>query len=338
MHRPTNASEWLDLAVKAALAALALALVFFVYTYVSGRMADANSSPAARAVENLEQAVRADPNNITARLRYADALAAAGRAREAAEQYQLVMEISPDDPGALAGLAQIAMNQAEWRTAEGYWRRIVGVLQSSEYATVDQRLEKAYFYLGSTLMEVQEYEEAATYLSEALRLRNDASDTYFLLAIAYREMDSPSKYRENLERALQFDPLLAEANYEYGLILLGEGDTGSAAEYFRVSVDNAPPERTEPIAALNELGSAPERLAAAQAAVTAGDYEQALEEARIASALDPGDIESVRIVARMYAKAGTIDAERAVWERVLSLAPQDPEAVAAIEKIGDTAE
>lgn len=333
MQWPTDRSKWLDYAVKAAIVGVLVAAAFFAYTYISTQWRERNSTPAARAVANLTEAVRQSPNSVTARLRLADAMAAAGRIREATEQYEIALDLSPDDPGALAGLAQIAMNQEEWRTAEGYWQRIIDTLSEGEYSSIDQRLEKAYYYMGSTLMELQEYEEAATYLREALRMRNDASDTYFLLAVAYREMDSPEKFRDNLELALQFDPLLPEANYEMGKLLLADGDEAGAAEHFRVSADNAPPDRPEPLDALEELGVAEDRLEAARGSLEAGDTEAALAEARVASALDPDDLESVRIIAQAYDALGRTVEARTGWERVLTLSPGDEEAIAAITRL-----
>ena len=333
MQWPTDRSKALDYAVKAAGVALVLAVAFLAYTVISTQLRERNSTPAARAVANLTEAVKQDPNSVTARLRLADAMAAAGRIREATEQYQVALELSPDDPGALAGLAQIAMNQGEWRTAEGYWQRIIDTLSSGEYSAIDQRLEKAYYYMGSTLMELKEYEQAASYLREALRMRTDASDTYFLLGIAYREMGSPDKFRDNLELALQFDPLLPEANYEYGKLLLEDGDLAGAAERFRVSADNAPADRPEPLQALEELGSASERLEKAVAHAAAGETAEALVEARIASALDPSGLESVRIIARAYDELGKTLEARTGWERVLTLAPGDDEAIEAITRL-----
>lgn len=334
MRDSADTARYLDIAIKVVLVCVALALAVFVYVMVSSQIRERNSGPAAQVVANLTEVVRQDPNNVTARLRLADALASAGRIRDAQEQYQLVLEISEDDPGALAGLAQIAMNQGEWRTAEGYWRRILDVIGTGDFASIDQRVEKAYYYLGSTLMELNEYEEAASYLREALRIRNDASDTYFLLAIAYREMDSPAKFRENLELALRFDPLLPEANYELGLVLLEEGDEAAAAERFRVSADNAPPDRTEPQEALAEFGDAEERAATASRLYAEGDLEGALTEARIASALDPDDVESTRLVAQIYEKQEKLPEARAAWERVLTLQPGDEEAREAISRLG----
>lgn len=324
--------RWLDWSIKGAVVALLLALALLAYLMISTSIRDRNATPAARAVANLMQVVRDNPDDPAARLRLADALAAAGRLREAVEQYQALLSLRPDDPQALAGLASIAMEQGEWRTAEGYWRTIIGILQEGQYAALDQRLERAHRNLGATLMEVKDYEEAARYLKEALRIRRDVSDTYFLLGIAYREMRSNVKYRENIEFALRFDPLRPDANFELGKILLAEGDTAGAAERFRVAAENAPPERTEPLDELAGLGTVAERLAKS-AALASVDTTAALAEARIAAAIDPQRVDAARAVAALYQRQGQLEPARAAWERVLALSPQDDEARAAIERL-----
>lgn len=325
-------ARWLDWAIKGVGALLLIALGFLIYTVVSTNLSDRASTPTARAVTNLMQAVRDNPNDPNARLLLGDAFAAAGRTREAREQYQAALTLRPDDPQAYAGLAVIAMDQSEWRTAEGYWRKIISLLQEGQYANLDTRLEKAYYHLGSTLMEVHEYEEAAQYLREALRIRRDVSDTYFLLAIAYREMGSDVLYRENIEIALRFDPLLPEANYEMGLILLAEGDTAGAAERFRVSIENAPPGRTEPAQQLAKLGTAEEHLAKSATLATTSPAA-ALDEARIAAAVDPRNQDAARAVAKLYEQTGDFEAALEAWERLLALAPEDAEAEAAVARL-----
>lgn len=326
-------TKWLDIAIKAVGVLVILAVLFFGYTVIATNARDKANTPAMRAAKNLMQAVRKDPNNVAARLRLADALAAAGDFEGAAEQYQAALQIRKDDPQALAGLALLAMNQEEWRTAEGYWRKIVDLLKNEQYASVDQRLEKAYFYLGSTLMEVKEYEDAVTYLREALRIRRDASDTYFLLAIAYKNMDNPTKFEENLRYALQFDPLLPEANYEYALLLLDNGQVADAAERLRTSVDNAPPDRKEPALELAKLGTAEEHLEAAKSAVASKETSSALSEARIAAAIDPENVDALRIVAQMWEKQGNVTAAQAAWDKLLGFLPDDEEALAAVKRL-----
>ena len=334
MERPrlSRDSKWLDWVIRGVVVLIVLVIGFLAYAMVTNAIRDKNSSLAARATKNLADIVRDDPNNIEARLRYADALAAAGDVRESLNQYSQVLELDEENASALTGLGLISMHQGEWRTAEGYWRKLIDILSQSEFAPFDQRLAKSYHYLGSTLMEVKEYEEAARYLREALRMRSDASDTHFLIAIAYRELDSPAKYREHLDYALQFDPTLPEANYELGQILLEEGDIAGAAEKFRISADNAPPERTEPIDALETLGEADTYFMKAEE-LQESDPTAALGQVRIAVAIDPQHVDAMRLAATLYEGAGKTEEAITAWENVLALEPRDTESLEAIDRL-----
>lgn len=329
---------WLDIAIKVTAVLVVVGILFLIYTVVMTNISDKDKTPAARAAKNLAAAVRQDPDNAEARILFADALAASGDVRGATEQYQAALQLRAEDPRALAGLATLSMRQREWRTAEGYWRQIIEQLETGEYTGVDQRLEKAYFYLGSTLMEVKDYEEAALYLKQALRIRRDASDTYYMLAIAYREMDSPAKYEENILMTLQFDPLLAEANYEYGTILLAKGDKAGAAERFRTALDNAPAGRPEPRDALDAMGTSEEHLENARGFAASKDASAALSEARIAAAIDPTETEATRLVAQLQEQLGNVAMARAAWGLVLTVEPNDADAKAALVRLGPVPE
>ena len=61
------------------------------------------------------------------------------------------------------------------------------------------------------------------------------------------------------------------------------------------------------------------------------DPGAALHEARIAAALDPMSIDAARMVARLLQSSGlSPDDEKAAWERLLDLVPDDPEATEAL--------
>lgn len=327
-------SRQLDVALKAVAALVAVVLVYLGYTAWDYQRRTQTTTIAARAVENLAEAVRRDPKNPSARILLAQALAAQGRLNEAIEQFQAALKLDEDNPAALEGLGMIAMRQQEWTTAEGYWRRIIDQLRGGQFAGIDQRLERAYYYLGVTLIKRKQYEDAVAYLKEALRIRRDASDTHYALSVAYRELDIADKARQELETALAFDPLLPEANYDLGRLLVKDGDPAGAAEAFRRAIDGAPGQ-PEPLEELQKLGPFEERLAKAKS-LLATDKKAALVEARIAAALDPKNVEAARIKARLLQELGSAKDAADAWETVLQLAPEDPEAVAALNQLTKT--
>jgi tetratricopeptide (TPR) repeat protein len=324
-------SRQLDLALKAVAALVVVALLYLGYTAWDYQRRTQTTTIAARAVDALAEAVRKDPRNPDARILLGQALAGQGRLNEAIEQFQAALKLDEDNPVALEGLGMIALKQQQWATAEGYFRRIVDKLSGGQFAGADERLERAYYYLGVTLIKRKQYEDAAGYLKEALRIRRDASDTHYALSVAYRELGIVDKSRQELETALAFDPLLPEANYDLGRLLVKDGDLAGAAEAFRRAIDGAPGQ-PEPLAELEKLGPFSERLAKAQA-LLATDKKAALEQARIAAALDPKNVDAARIKARLVQESGSAKDAADAWEKVLQLAPEDPEAVAALEAL-----
>lgn len=324
--------RWLDWTLRIVGLLVIGALAFLAYTVWQGERQAKQSSLAARAIGNLEQLVRENPDNPDARVLLGDAYRDTARYADAVKQYDAALELKADHPAALAGLGLVAMQQKEWRTAEGYWRRTIEVLQKNQFASQDMRLERAYYYLGVTLIQVAEYEEAVAYLKEALRMRRADADTHYALAVAYRELGLTKNQRQSLESALSFVPSMPEANYDLGLLLLEEGDEAGAAELFRRAADNAPG-RAEPLLELEKLGPFEDRLDAAKS-LAASDPEAALKEARVAIALEPKNLEAARLVARLLQQISTQEEAKAAWQRVLDLAPGDKEATDALAALG----
>lgn len=319
---------WLDWTIRI-LGVLAIsALLYLGYTIWQGERQARETSISARAIDNLEEAVKADPNNVQARVLLGDALRDTRSYSKAIEQYQAALDIDPESSGALAGLGIVAMAQGEWQTASGYWESAIDILREVPMAEADLRLERAYYYYGLTLIELVEYEEAVGYFKEALRIKKSDAGTHYALSVAYGRLESFGKQKEELEAALAFVPSMPEANYDLGLLVLAEGDEARAAELFRTSADNAPG-RAEPRTELEKLGTFEERFAAAQAAFSA-DKERALAEARVALALAPTSVDAARMVATLHQELSSTEVALQAWNKVLQLVPNDPEAEAAV--------
>jgi tetratricopeptide (TPR) repeat protein len=80
------------------------------------------SGDAAAAVPHFERALELDPKPTGAsevHLYYGRTLAAAGRPAEAAAQYQAQLALSPDDRGALMGLAELRATEPEGPLRDG---------------------------------------------------------------------------------------------------------------------------------------------------------------------------------------------------------------------------
>lgn len=320
----------LDAAI-AVIAALVLGLGLYLGVSVwSHRQAVEEATPASREIDSLITAVKKDPNNIDERMKLAQAFAVAGRDKDAVQQYKAVLTVAKDYTPALSGLGFIALKQKQYTTGERYFRRVVDLLEGKVSAGKDAQLETAYFYLGTALLEQKQYEEAAANFKAALRIRRDASDTHYALAVCFRELDSMEAYRESLENALMFDPKMPEANYDLGMLLL-EKDEADAAEHFRTSLDAAP-NAPLPREAIAKLGDAQKRLASAKR-LAKTDPKKALSEARVAAAVDPRSIEALVLCGDLWIAQGNTERAEGAYRKALVVDPDNKAAKAGLEQV-----
>jgi tetratricopeptide (TPR) repeat protein len=290
------------------------------------------ASPAAREIEALKAQLKKKPNNIDVRMRLAQALSVSGRDAEAVEQYQAVLKVNKEFVPAMSGIGFELMKQKDWKGGEGYFRKVIALTEGKTSSnSPNSPLEIAYYYTGIALMEQKSYSDAAGFLRRALALKRDSSDTAYALAFCYKQLDIMDGYSSMLQYALQFDPKMPEANYDYGLLLLSQGDKAGAAEHFRTSSEMAP-YKAEPKTELQKLGPASARLAAAKK-LASTDASAALGEARIAAALEPDSVEALLLTASLYEKKKDKTKAAEVYQKVLLLDPTNAEATAGSKRV-----
>ncbi len=257
-------------------------------------------------------------------------------AAEAIAGYKAILKRNPADVSALSGLANAEMAAKDFKSAESHWRKAIAVVGAASAEVADPRLEVAYYGLGVACLEMHRYQDALVALSESARMKNDASDTHYMLSVAYRGLARPDKQRAELSATVRLDPENAQAQYDLGLLALKQGDVASAAELLRVAADYAPATIQLPKLELDKIaaaGGAAERLAKARA-LAATDVMAALGEARTAAALDPTDSGAVRLVANLWDRRGDRDRALNAYRRLDELRPGDAEAARAIKRLG----
>ena len=291
------------------------------------------SSPSARAIAALSAKLRANPNDFDARMQLAQAYAIAGRDDDAIEQYKTVLKANRNFVPALTGVGFEYLKQKRWKEGEAYFRSVITLTEKDNVATGSSPLETAYFYLGTALMEQRQYEDAAGAFKAALRLRRDSSDASYALAVCYQKLGIMQGYEDSLRYALQFDPGMPEANYDYGLLLVSKNDLAGAAEHFRRSANSAP-EVDKPQIELAKLGSAKDRLAAA-VKLKSSDPAKALVEGRIASALDPQSVEALVLVGELYEAQKQPDMAAQTYRKLLVIDPGNAIATAGLKRVGN---
>lgn len=301
-HKVRGDRRSLDIWLNAGIAGVVVGLLalgaWFAYTvYVSEQRKDLTNAPT-RLIAALETQVRANPNDAILRVRLGEALGAARRFPEAVEQFNAALKIEPEHIGAHLDLGMVAMLTGNDAEAERYFKRVIELTDTAQFSNVDERRENAFYNLGRMKLEQQEYEEAAGYLKAALRIRKDASDTYLSLARALQGMEDYDGAIAQAEYAIAFDPAFAEAHFTMGQLYEAKGDKVNASYHYyqaaRIEPDAEPPQE-----ALAGFGPSSDWVARADAALEAGDTDEALEAALIARNLDPQGMEAVLVHARV---------------------------------------
>jgi len=319
------------------IAALVLGLVvvgfaaYFGYTVYADRQAAAEATPAGRIAKVIAEQVKKSPNDAVLRVRYGEALASAGRTKDAIKQFNAALKIDPKHTGAMIDLGQLALNDKQTSTAARYFRRVVELTGESTMEDVNQRREIALYQLGRIALSDRDWERAIGYFKGALRIRNDASDTYYYLARAFDGNGDADEAIRHLEVALKFDPNFAQARYFLGDLYMDKGDK-VLASYNYGKAAQLVPDAPEPQAAIAKLGT-PEELIAKAKSLAEADPEAALENARIARNIDPESPEAAKMVAVVLAKQGEYRVALATYKEAQKLAPDDAQIKQAIEDL-----
>lgn len=324
-------SNRLDRVLTILLALMVVAAVgfagYFGYTVYTDRKNAEESSAAARVAKTLAAQVKKSPNDATLRVRYGEALAAANKPQDAIEQLNAALGIDPKHTGAVQDLGMLAMSQNRTAEARSYFQKLLDLTKGSEFQDVNQRREVALYYLGLISMQEKDYNQAIGHLKAALRIRNDASDTYYYLGQAFYMQGETDAAIKQIRTALQFDPNFVKAHYLLGQIYMEQKDLINASyEYHKVA--ELLPENPEAKKDLEQFGKPADLVKEAQTMMST-DIEAALEKILIARNLDPESAHAAVVHGQILVKRGDGKDALDVYKEALKLDPKN----AAIQKI-----
>jgi Flp pilus assembly protein TadD len=137
------------------------------------------------------------------RINLADALNAAGRKGEAAEQFREAFRIDPDLPEAHRGMGEVALDGGDLVTAEREFRLAAGAQAPSA---------RAANFLGYVLARTGRTAEAAVQYVRAIALQPDLADAHASLGLLYgAQAGEGARAIEHLRASLRLDPGQANA-------------------------------------------------------------------------------------------------------------------------------
>jgi tetratricopeptide (TPR) repeat protein len=304
----------------------------FGYTIWQDRQERLKATPALRTINDLAAQSRKAPNNVPLHVRLGEAYAAAGMSTQAIRQLQIATKLDPKHTGAWLDLGMIAMNEKKYPEAKGYFTKVVDLTTGADFQNINNRRENALYGLGIIGLETKQYEEAVGRFKEALRIRDDASDTYYHLALAYRGLGEDDAAIDQLQLALAFDPSYGAGNYLLGQIYLDRKDLVNASYHFHTASVSAP-DSEQVQQALDKIGTAGSWYGKAQTQFKAGDLDQAVESILIARNLDPESASYAKLHGKiLVARKDNKDALD-VYLQTAKLDPKDAAVKAEIKRL-----
>ncbi|MGE5156487.1 MAG: tetratricopeptide repeat protein [Betaproteobacteria bacterium] len=297
-----------DRTLNRAIIGLGLALVIGLPTvgllYVVDRNVDPGPPMTQRAVDAAEAAIRKEPNNLSNRLRLAEAYVAADRRADAIAQYTEILRVEPTNGAALIGRGETYMAMGDLTSAARDYQALIDEATGEEMANVDPRLETAYYALGSIALKQGRPADATTMLAKALRINRTDADALTLM----------------------------------GTALLATGDANNAVDVLRRAIALVPSGWSEPYAQLAKayttLGDeAGATYAAAMVALCEKRYVEA--EAQLKPLVDGAYSRDALIGLGLLAEAtGDVQAGVTYYSRVYAADPTDFDAITGLNRLG----
>jgi tetratricopeptide (TPR) repeat protein len=296
----------LDTALRAVIVVVLVAIIgiggWFGYSIYRDGLVAEDATPALRVMKVIRAQVDKNPNDAVLRVRLGEAY-----------------------------LGILAMSQKRPDEARTYFKKVIDLTASDTMSNTSDRRETAYYNLGLLEIGEKNYDTAIGDFKEALRIKNDASDTYYYLAQALVAVDQQDDAMNNLVIALKFDPNFAQAHYALGKLYLAKGDKVNASFHIGKAMAISP-KAPEPKALAAQIGDPATFLKTAQAKVTS-DPEAALEAAAIAYNLDNGNLVAGKLEGKLLVQLGKNKQALALYTELATAAPNDAEIKSALKAL-----
>jgi tetratricopeptide (TPR) repeat protein len=196
----------LRIAVRIGVAVLVAGLAAFGTVYYLGQRTVAGPSSSQRQIVSAEQAVRATPNNVGARLALAQAYETARRFDEAIRQYDEILRAVPDHRAAMLGRADALYSKGDLDAADTGYRKLTDKQAGGEFAGADPQLQEAHYFLAVIADRRGRSDEAIRQAQAALKIEPTDSDAWYVLGGAQLKAGQTAQAVSSLKQALLFVP------------------------------------------------------------------------------------------------------------------------------------
>ena len=212
----------------AAAAAAVIVVAFLAASYLT--KSDPTEDPVAALVSDLEDQVRADPQNAGLRVSVAEAYLKAERPQDALTQYDEALRLDPEREDALYGLGLTYRELEQPDQALAAFQAIIEANRDNPTGALNRRLQGAHFYQGLVLRDAGQYEAAIDELRLALGLNRSDADTLFELGKTFALSGNTEDAVAAFDVTLAYVPDYREAYVELEKLATSIGD-GPRAEF-----------------------------------------------------------------------------------------------------------
>jgi tetratricopeptide (TPR) repeat protein len=275
-------------------------VAFFAASYIGG--SSEPSDPAKEIVAQLEDAVRADPQDATARIVVAEAYLKADRPEDARVQFEEALRIDPDREDAMYGLAMAYKALGQNDLAAGGFEAIIEANRDNPAAQLNRQLQGSHFYLGQILRDAGLYDDAINEFRAALTLNRADADTLFELGKTFALAGNTADAIAAFDVTLSYVPDYREAYVELGSTATAVGDQ-ARAEFARAMLLVLDGDAKEAVPLLQALAEQNESArfwwGLGYASELAGDTTGAAEAYRKSVDINPGELLAAESLRRL---------------------------------------
>ncbi len=261
-----------------------------------------------RLIQVLDRALATEPASPAMILRIGDLYLAAGAYARAEPQFTNLLERVPGLPGLREKLVQLYLRSAQREKAEE---------QMKILAAANPRNPQTLHFLGTMCQQDKQFDKAAAYFEEVIRLKPDFEPVYHELALARINSQKAAEALAPLEKARARFPRSFGTEFYSGLALSRAGKHLDALKHFTEAEVIARAGNTNLLSSVFyfQSGAAHER---------AGHITDAETLFRKSLVLEPDFAEALNYLGYMWAERGTnlVEARRLI-EKALTLEPDN---------------
>ena len=228
---------------------------------------------------------------------------------QAAESFQQVIAVKPDNADAYYNLGTLNLRRNDFAQARQYLEQAVKLRPNHS---------EAWNNLGMIAAQQGNLEEAIEDFEKSVALRPRYAVALLNIGNVYRRQHSYAKAQDCLERALELQPDDPEINYSLGMLYAQQNQMQPASEYLQRAV-NLRPNYPE---ALNNLGVL---------FVRGQDYAKAEEQFELGIRVAPNFDQSYLNLARLYVMRNDKEKAKGVLLELLHVQPENAGAKQALE-------